>query len=226
MLLSFIPCCHIHLTLPLPSPPPPPPPPKCNWKVNCDNYLDAAYHVPYAHKALSGNLDLASYTATDHEGYSIQSCVGVAGEEEGGSTTTTRVGKAALYAHVYPSLMLNRYGPWMDTNMVFPIGPRECEIVFDYFLEEGFIEKELGGWVGGKLAAYVEESLAASDEVQQEDTYLCENVQIGLESQGYDMGRYAPQVEYLDHTFHCRLAEELKRAVERVEKEALGGAGV
>lgn len=37
-----------------------------------DNYLDNAYHVPYAHKALGANLDLASYSATIHEGFSIQ----------------------------------------------------------------------------------------------------------------------------------------------------------
>ncbi|KAK4582991.1 hypothetical protein RGQ29_025954 [Quercus rubra] len=29
----------------------------------------------------------------------------------------------------------NRYGPWMDTNLVLPLGPRRCQVVFDYFLE-------------------------------------------------------------------------------------------
>ena len=28
-----------------------------------------------------------------------------------------------------------RYGPWMDTNLVLPLGPRTCKVVFDYFLE-------------------------------------------------------------------------------------------
>lgn len=28
-----------------------------------------------------------------------------------------------------------RYGPWMDTNLVLPLGPRKCIVVFDYFLE-------------------------------------------------------------------------------------------
>lgn len=37
---------------------------------------------------------------------------------------------------------------------------------------------------------FIAASLAASDEVQQEDTFLCENVQAGLESAGYDRGRY------------------------------------
>lgn len=40
------------------------------------------------------------------------------------------------------------------------------------------------------MRRFIAESLEASDLVQQEDTYLCENVQIGLESAGYDTGRY------------------------------------
>ena len=34
--------------------------------------MDNAYHVPYAHKALGSNLDLGSYKATIHDGFSIQ----------------------------------------------------------------------------------------------------------------------------------------------------------
>lgn len=31
---------------------------------------------------------------------------------------------------------MDRYGPWMDTNLVVPLGPRKCKVVFDYFLED------------------------------------------------------------------------------------------
>lgn len=41
-------------------------------QVVIDNYTDNAMHVPYAHKALGSNLDLDSYTATLHDGFSIQ----------------------------------------------------------------------------------------------------------------------------------------------------------
>lgn len=34
--------------------------------------------------------------------------------------------------------LCNRYGPWMDTNLVLPLGPRKCLVVFDYFLESSF----------------------------------------------------------------------------------------
>ena len=42
------------------------------YQVVVDNYADNAYHVPYAHKALGSNLDLGSYQATLHDGFSIQ----------------------------------------------------------------------------------------------------------------------------------------------------------
>jgi len=119
----------------------------------------------------------------------------------------------------------------MDVNLLFPLSQNTCEIVFDYFLEEKFIEEQsLGGGEGGReggLERFVRESLEASDEVQREDTYLCENVQIGLESSGggreggreggYDRGRYAPKVEFLDFAFHQWLARDLTEAIRNVE---------
>ena len=49
---------------------------------------------------------------------------------------TGRLGRGAVYAFCYPNFMLNRYGPWLDTNTVVPTGPRSCTVRFDYFLEE------------------------------------------------------------------------------------------
>lgn len=36
---------------------------------------------------------------------------------------------------VFPNLMINRYGPWMDTNVVHPTGPDSCTVRFDWWLE-------------------------------------------------------------------------------------------
>ena len=44
--------------------------------------------------------------------------------------------RQAAYAFVYPNLMVNRYGPWMDTNIVTPTGPESCTVRFDWWLEE------------------------------------------------------------------------------------------
>lgn len=88
--------------------------------------------------------------------------------------------QSAAYAFVYPNLMLNRYGPWLDINLVEPTGPQTCTVRFEYFLDRGFSADE----------GYAQESLAASETVQQEDVKLCEAVQRGLRSPAYNMGRY------------------------------------
>ena len=43
----------------------------------------------------------------------------------------SRLGDApATYAFLYPNTMLNRYGPWLDTNVVVPLAPDRCKVVF------------------------------------------------------------------------------------------------
>ena len=163
---------------------------RCNWKVYVDNYLDGGYHVPVAHSALAGNLDLASYRTEVFDTHVVQSCAGDASE---------RLGDRATYAWIHPNLMLNRYGPILDTNLVLPLGPEETLVVFDYFFEEGRADD----------TAFVEQSLAASDAVQREDVELCERVQRGLASRAYDRGRYAPLVEGGMLHFHRLLARDL-----------------
>ncbi|GKC41953.1 choline monooxygenase, chloroplastic [Tanacetum coccineum] len=92
-----------------------------------------------------------------------------------------------------------KYGPWMDTNLVLPLGPQKCKVVFDYFLDASLKDDE----------DFVAKSLEASERVQMEDIMLCESVQRGLESPAYDSGRYAPIVEKAMHHFHCLLHEDL-----------------
>ncbi|XP_040947527.1 choline monooxygenase, chloroplastic isoform X1 [Gossypium hirsutum] len=171
---------------------------ECNWKVFCDNYLDGGYHVPFAHKGLASGLSLDSYTTSIFEKVSIQSAEGGSKEKE-----DDRLGSKAFYAFIYPNFMINRYGPWMDTNLAIPLGPRKCLVVFDYFLEASFKDDK----------AFIERSLADSEKVQEntqmEDIRLCEGVQKGIESPAYSTGRYAPNVEKAMHHFHCLLYDNL-----------------
>lgn len=168
----------------------------CNWKVFCDNYLDGGYHVPYAHTGLASGLNLDSYSTTLFEKVSIQTC-------EGGSTGSDsdydRLGSKAIYAFIYPNFMINRYGPWMDTNLALPLGPNKCQVIFDYFLDPSLKDDK----------DFVEKSLKESERVQMEDITLCEGVQKGLESPAYNFGRYAPTVEKAMHHFHRLLSGNL-----------------
>ncbi|XAR63757.1 Choline monooxygenase [Bertholletia excelsa] len=148
---------------------------ECNWKVFCDNYLDGGYHVPYAHKGLASGLKLESYSTTIYEKVSIQSCEGISEQTE---DDFDRLGSKALYAFIYPNFMINRYGPWMDTNLVLPLGPRKCRVIFDYFLDASLKDDQ----------AFIDRSLEDSERVQMEDIILCEAVQRGLESPVYSSG--------------------------------------
>jgi choline monooxygenase len=168
----------------------------CNWKVFVDNYLDGGYHVEYAHPGLASKLDLSLYKTEVLPRLVVQTCDASPADLEG-PDFAERLEGGAFYAWLYPNFMWNRYGPILDTNHVIPLGPDRCLTVFDYFFEESCD------------AEFIERSLAASHQVQLEDVALCETVQRGLRSAGYDVGRYAPSVEMGEYRFHHWLAEDL-----------------
>ncbi|KAK1289001.1 hypothetical protein QJS10_CPB18g00115 [Acorus calamus] len=170
---------------------------ECNWKVFCDNYLDGGYHVPYAHPGLASGLRFNSYSTECFEKVSIQSCESTPVEKGG---DFDRLGSKALYVFIYPNFMINRYGPWTDTNLVLPLGPSKCQVIFDYFLDSATLKDD---------QIFIEKSLEESERVQVEDIALCEGVQKGLESPAYCSGRYAPTIEKAMHHFHCLLHEDL-----------------
>jgi choline monooxygenase len=174
----------------------------CNWKVYVDNYLDGGYHVGYLHRGLAAQLDMDSYQTEVFERYSIQSGAGAASDGASGSDFAERIGDRVLYAWLYPNLMINRYGPMMDTNWVIPRGHDETEVIFDYYFTPETASD----------AEFVEKSLAASDVVQQEDVDICESVQKGLGSSSYDRGRYSVKREQGELHFHRLLAEDFKAA--------------
>jgi choline monooxygenase len=163
----------------------------CNWKVFVDNYLDGGYHVAHVHPELTGQLDISSYNRTLGERWSMQSCAATSGNSSDSSGDSAhRVGQHADYAWIYPNFMINRYGPWMDTNTVIPLSFDCCLVIFDYY-HEGPLE-----------TGFLEQSLVASDQVQQEDIEICNRVQAGLDSGVYDQGVYAPGFEAPMLHFH------------------------
>ena len=114
-----------------------------------------------------------------------------------------RIGARAVYAWVWPNWMLNRYGPCLDTNLVVPLGPDRCQVHYEFF----FLDVE-----GVDNASFITESIEQSAVTQREDIAICESVQIGLRSSGYERGRYAPRVETGEHHFHRLLAAGLTNA--------------
>lgn len=164
----------------------------CDWKVYCDNYLDGGYHVNTVHPGLASVLDYSRYrTALDGRA-SFQTSPLTPGE-----VSSVRSGEA-VYAWLFPNLMLNVYDGLMDTNLVLPDGPGRCRVVFDFYFAEG------------TPADFVDRSVAVSHQVQLEDVEVCEEVQRNLGGRSFDTGRFSARREAAGHHFHRLLARWLR----------------
>ena len=166
----------------------------CNWKVFVDNYLDGGYHVGHLHKNLASKIDLESYQTEIFDNFSIQSV-------SGGDINDMRLGSDALYAWVYPNLMINRYGPMLDINTVTPLTPTTCRVDFDWYFDKKCDN------------AFIEEAIGESQQVQDEDIAICESLQVGMGSSHYIPGPYAPKIEHAKYYFHQLLAADYDRGL-------------
>jgi choline monooxygenase len=93
----------------------------------------------------------------------------------------------------------------MDTNLVLPIAPDKCRVIFDFYFAD----------VSPERAEYNTASVATSEKVQDEDVAICESVQRGLASRAYISGRMSVRREAGEHLFHCLLARDLKTPAEQ-----------
>jgi choline monooxygenase len=108
----------------------------------------------------------------------------------------------ALYFWIFPNLMLNIYPDNVSTNVIIPLSHEKTLTIFEWFFHDVALEKN---------RQRIKKAVAFSDEVQQEDIGLCENVQRGLRSSTYDRGRYSVKRENGVHHFHMLLGEFLAR---------------
>ena len=172
----------------------------CNWKVYVDNFLDGGYHVPHMHKGLNSVLDYTNYTIENLDRCCVQSSPVAVDTKSEASAANTRKGDRAFYFWQYPNFMLNWYEGYLDTNLVLPMGPDRCEVIFDFYF----------GNVSADTMPYIRESMSVSELVQQEDIVICDGVQRGLSSQAYQAGRLSVRREAGEHLFHRLLAADLK----------------
>lgn len=165
----------------------------CNWKVYADNWLDGAYHVPYLHKGLNTEIDMKKYEIKNSKKLNLQIVPSSSKNERLGNST-------AIYSFIYPNTLIARYGPWLDTNIIYPINENKTMIYMEWFVAKEFIENK----------EYIENCLKESKKVQDEDTYICEMVSKGVQSQGYHKGRYVPSKESGMYCFHKQIYDDLK----------------
>src|SRR5262249_26652482 len=168
-----------------------------------DNYLDGGYHVNTIHPGLAGVLDYSQYRTEIAGNTSMQSSPLQTSSDAKSQTGKVRTGSTAYYWWVFPNFMLNIYEGIMDTNLVLPLGPERCRVIFDFY----FSQTE-----GTKAKHFIEESIAVADQIQLEDLGICEDVQRGLASRSFSTGRFSVKREAAGYHFHRLLARQLRAA--------------
>ena len=184
----------------------------CNWKVYVDNYLEG-YHIPIAHPGLMREIDYAHYRTDTYRYYSQQFAPIRAMKAEDAAERLYAPGtglQQALYFWIFPNLMLNIYPDNISTNVIIPLSTEKTLTIFEWFFHDAD---------QAKMQERINKAIAFSDEVQQEDITLCENVQRGLRSSTYDRGRYSVKRENGVHHFHMLLSEFLGKQDEHQQPE-------
>ena len=176
----------------------------CNWKVFVDNYQDGGYHVNTVHPGLAGALDYAHYRTENSGNTSVQ--ISPIKPSDDPTVGKVRTGDNAYYWWIFPNLMINLYQGVMDTNLVLPLGPDRCQVIFDFY----FADTE-----GAEAQRFIEQSIEVAHQVQLEDMEVCEQVQRGLKSRSYDTGRFSVKRESGGYHFHQLLAEYLRAGMGR-----------
>jgi choline monooxygenase len=151
-----------------------------NWKVVVDNFLEC-YHCPVAHPAFSDLLDLDAYEISEYAWFSTQSAA-VRDSARQGKASLYAIGdgvRDGFYAYLWPNFMINIYpGPGnVSLNLILPVVPDRTQARYEYCFVDAVED------------ATVEEFVAFIDQVQREDTVLCESVQRGLRSGFFDQGK-------------------------------------
>jgi phenylpropionate dioxygenase-like ring-hydroxylating dioxygenase large terminal subunit len=176
----------------------------CNWKVYVDNYLEG-YHLPIAHPGLFRELDYDLYEVETFRYYSKQYAPirpVKDGEVRDRRYIRTDAEAEALYYWIFPNVMLNVYLDNTSINIIIPVGHDKTLTIFEwYFQQPGTGE----GW------ASMQEIIAFSDQIQQEDIEICVNVQKGLQSGAYDRGRFSAKRENGVHHFQSLVYEFLTK---------------
>ena len=171
----------------------------CNWKVYVDNYLEG-YHLPAAHPGLFRELDYSQYRVDPFRWYSSQFApLRAASGDSNRQYADASADQRALYYWIFPNFMLNVYPDNLSSNIIVPVGHDKVLTIFEWFAYPGS---------GGVR----EDTIAFSDEIQQEDIGICESVQKGLGSRTYDRGRFSVKRENGVHHFHLLMDEMLREA--------------
>ncbi len=168
----------------------------CNWKVLIDNFLEC-YHCQTAHKDFVDLVDMNSYKTITHRYYSSQ-CAAAPRTTDSSAFSfepgDVDFGYAGFF--VWPNFTIWIY-PGEANLSVLQMNPAAPEQTLEY--QDWFT-------TGGEMSSQLKEAADYQrDILQPEDIGLCESVQKGLHSKGYNQGRFivdSGRTELSEHAVH------------------------
>jgi len=182
-----------------------------NWKVAWDNYLEN-YHIPVGHPGLNRLLDVAD------EGEELTSGVsyGVFTLKEKPSRVETERRYQEMFHHanervpdavkgkwvqfgIHGNLGIDLYPEMLDIFQLIPLSPDKTAVRATFY--------------GHRKPTPEEEELRRlnmeiNNAVNDEDRMLCERVQLGLQTTGYEPGPFSEEEQGL-YNFHRMVRERI-----------------
>ncbi|MEM6375113.1 MAG: aromatic ring-hydroxylating dioxygenase subunit alpha [Pseudomonadota bacterium] len=167
-----------------------------NWKVLVDNFLEC-YHCAPAHHDFVDLVDMDSYRTITRGLYSSQ-CAGqprtLNARAYSFETGDVDFGYAGWF--VWPNFTIWAYPGEANLSVLQmnPTAPERCVEFQDWFVKDGELTPQLRDAVNYQ-----------KDVLQPEDIGLCESVQKGLKSTGYNQGRFVVDeglTELSEHAVH------------------------
>ena len=165
---------------------------KCNWKVYMDNYLEG-FHIPLVHPKLNTVINYKSYETQTFDDFSMQWCFL---NPDSSPYKNSEDNNKAYYFTIYPNILFNIAPGRLQTNTIEPIDEQNCNVIFDYYFKDVSEKK-------------IKEDIVFSEEVQNEDIYICEKVQKGLKSNGFNQGIFSEKYEIGVSHFQSYISEKI-----------------
>jgi choline monooxygenase len=176
---------------------------KANWKNSVENFSEC-FHCPISHRTLVENaLEYSTYRITTHEHHHSHRSRGK-GEATGYATTTESALRPDEFGSwlLWPNWCIEVYpGGNLTVFHHVPVGPEETVQKVEWYFPKDPPSKE------------EQEVIEFVHRVRLEDIPICESVQQGLHSLGYERGHFvvdSERSEISEHAVHDFQAKLLR----------------
>ena len=157
----------------------------CNWKVYAENFLEN-YHIPTTHPSLARETEALKFR---------QRTYGDRRWNIHGAPAKESAHMSGIFGYFWPNFSFDVFPGGFATERWFPRGHDHIDLYFDYFFDAD--------------ATRVEDMVAVSEAVADEDAQMCELVQKNFLSGMYRPGWLSPRHENAIADFHALVGEAI-----------------